>query len=183
MHLSEEEINLYLDGALAAEDRTGLEEHLGSCAACRQRLDELRWLFAGLDSAPEVPLQRDLVPGVLAGLPARRISPGRTPAWLRGAMAIQMALGLGLLVLAWPALATLPGQVAGWMGRWESIRLAAVAWWAQINVLTMTSAWLKHWTPPLSLWPMCLSIAFLVWLIANGFLLQTQKSEPQRRKP
>ena len=69
-------LNEYLDGALTPPARSALKAHLAGCSECAARLDELRALFATIESLPDLPLGHDLTPGVLAAL-------GRESATLR----------------------------------------------------------------------------------------------------
>lgn len=54
MHLREEEFIDVADGALNAADRGRVEDHLASCAACRQQLAELRGTLVSV-AAVDVP--------------------------------------------------------------------------------------------------------------------------------
>ncbi|MDT4761765.1 zf-HC2 domain-containing protein [Sphaerochaeta sp. PS] len=51
MCVDDELLNTYLDGELDEPWRTQVEEHLGYCNACRQRLDQLRLLQKRIASA------------------------------------------------------------------------------------------------------------------------------------
>lgn len=51
MCVDDELLNTYLDGELDEPWRTQVEEHLGYCNACRQRLDQLRQLQQRIASA------------------------------------------------------------------------------------------------------------------------------------
>ena len=55
-HLSEEQLNLYLDGALLPQEQSAVEAHLAGCATCQADLDSLQTLFVALDA-----LQSDLL--------------------------------------------------------------------------------------------------------------------------
>ncbi len=44
----------YLDGRASAEERSGVEEHLKSCAACRERAEEFRRLWDVMAEVPAV---------------------------------------------------------------------------------------------------------------------------------
>ncbi|GAB4505233.1 MAG: hypothetical protein Fur0043_22280 [Anaerolineales bacterium] len=78
MHLSEEQVNQYLDGLLEASAQQEFEAHLVACANCRRYVDELQALFAGLATLPDLPLPHDLTPRILARLPQKAIVPPRT---------------------------------------------------------------------------------------------------------
>jgi hypothetical protein len=94
-HPTESQLNEYLDGELETGSRRSIETHLAGCAACRQALDELRRLSAGLALLPEEPLQADLAARVLERLPRRRSG----LAW-KLALAVQAGFALGAFLLA-----------------------------------------------------------------------------------
>ncbi len=88
-HLSEQTLNMYLDGELSARERKRAQAHLATCNSCRVEMLALQGLFAALDALALVPAP-DLTPGVLAQL--RR--PISRP--LRLALALQT-----IVMLAW----------------------------------------------------------------------------------
>ena len=53
MHLSEEQLNEYLDHE--TDDRSSIEQHLASCAECMGRLAALQALFSEIESLAELP--------------------------------------------------------------------------------------------------------------------------------
>jgi anti-sigma factor RsiW len=63
----------YLDGELAAPERTALETHVVTCGACRTTLDELRRVVANARALDDRPPATDLWPAVATriGLSAR----------------------------------------------------------------------------------------------------------------
>lgn len=70
-HLTEDQLNEYLDNLLDESAHQHVEAHLSQCADCRNQLETLKQVFADLDSLPEVPLTRDLTPSILARLPKK----------------------------------------------------------------------------------------------------------------
>lgn len=67
----------YVDGELTPAERTGLEAHLATCAACRVTLDELRRVVARAQTLDDRPPRTDLWPGIaehigVVSLAARR---------------------------------------------------------------------------------------------------------------
>ncbi|HEX6104331.1 MAG TPA: zf-HC2 domain-containing protein [Gemmatimonadales bacterium] len=65
----------YLDGDLAAEDRTALEAHLERCAECRETLASLRRVVTRARAMADRPPTRDLWPGIAARIGARAARP------------------------------------------------------------------------------------------------------------
>ncbi len=97
-HLSDDLLLEYLDGALDASGVSPLESHVAACAACAARLARLRGLFNAIESSPEMPLARSLVPGVMARL---RV-PAPAPRALKLAGGLQLAASLALLLAVLP---------------------------------------------------------------------------------
>jgi hypothetical protein len=91
-HLSDLQLNEYLDGSLVAETRRAVSAHLESCAGCRARLDELQFVFNYLSGLPEVQISHDLTPGILSQLPQKQ-SLGWTPVF-----AAQVGAALGMVL-------------------------------------------------------------------------------------
>jgi Putative zinc-finger len=71
-HLSDSQLNEYLDGSLAAETRRAVGTHLESCIDCRARLDELQFVFNSLSGLSEVQISHDLTPDILSQLPQKQ---------------------------------------------------------------------------------------------------------------
>ena len=90
-HLTDSQLNEYLDGTLDALTKRHCDKHLADCASCRARLAELQSLFAELSALPEARLPHDLTAPVLAGLrkPPRRWTP---------AFAAQLGAALGVFI-------------------------------------------------------------------------------------
>lgn len=96
-HLTEDQLNEYLDNAVEAPVQARMALHLSGCADCRARLVSLQTVFQALAALPEETPGRDLTPSVLRALP--RSFSGL--AW-RLAFAVQAGLSLGLLLLFAP---------------------------------------------------------------------------------
>jgi anti-sigma factor RsiW len=94
-HADDGTLHAYLDGELAAAERTGLEAHLAGCAACRSRLEEERELVQRAQgllarvAPPEVtvPLMREAGSG--------RSGPRPLPRWVPLAWAASVLVALG----------------------------------------------------------------------------------------
>jgi hypothetical protein len=115
MHPNETTLNDYVDDSLDPRERAGIERHLGSCAACRQLVEELREITraAGTLDPREPPvrgwsrLERAirLEPGFGTGAqgseasghgPAKAGHYGRYLTWLAVAAALVLATAAGL---------------------------------------------------------------------------------------
>ena len=109
-HLTENQLNEYLDGLMEASALAACEAHLSDCADCQGRLAVLQSVFQALAALPEANPQRDLAASVLKNLSERGFGLG----W-RLALAIQAGLSLGLALLALPWLSV---RIVWIMPRW-----------------------------------------------------------------
>jgi anti-sigma-K factor RskA len=102
-HLSAEQLELHLLGALEAEERAGLEAHLQSCGVCQQALAEARGRMAAvLLTAPERRAPAALRRRVLERLEAEPAARGRWQRRLLVAACVGLSLALGAaLAIAW----------------------------------------------------------------------------------
>jgi hypothetical protein len=91
-HLSDSQLNEYLDGTLTANVLRAIGAHLESCDSCRMRLGEFQLVFDRLANLSEAPLSHDLTPGIMTRLPQKRF-PFWTPVF-----AVQFGVVLGVLV-------------------------------------------------------------------------------------
>lgn len=71
-HLTDSQLNEYLDHALGKSTRREADLHLQSCAVCRARLDELQNVFTALTGLPEARPARDLSTSILSRLPQKQ---------------------------------------------------------------------------------------------------------------
>lgn len=71
-HLTDSQLNEYLDHALTASVRDEAGAHLRSCAECRARLDEIQFVFTSLAELPEARIAYDLSAAVLSRLPQKQ---------------------------------------------------------------------------------------------------------------
>jgi hypothetical protein len=99
-HLTEAQLNEYLDNLLEATALARTQAHLADCADCRERLASLLTVFQTLEALPEELPAHDLTPSILKALPRGSSLPG----W-QLAFAIQAGVGLVLLSILFPLLA------------------------------------------------------------------------------
>jgi hypothetical protein len=87
-HLTEEQLNEYVDHLLTSTEAEEVEHHLIECAICQKKVAELQQVFAALADLPEVPFQMDLatrVQHLLEPLPQivpERHLPRSLPGWV-----------------------------------------------------------------------------------------------------
>jgi hypothetical protein len=70
-HISDSQLNEYLDHALPAGMVGKIDAHLESCDDCRARLHELQIVFNRLEDLPEVRIPHDLAPDIISRLPQK----------------------------------------------------------------------------------------------------------------
>lgn len=171
MHLTDEQLNEYLDNEIA--DRAHIESHLASCGECAARLTALQSLFAELDSLPEATLSTNLA--------ARFSSQGQLtpqlPRWLTLTATLQAVLALIALILAAPFVMNLLPAV-------ETPSFTEVLIHLQSQWLTLFNAFTNYQLPSMPSLPplqiptltlsLVLAFASLLWLVGNGLLLRKQ---------
>jgi hypothetical protein len=91
-HISDSQLNEYLDHALPAGMVRITDSHLESCDSCRARLEEMQLLFNLLGDLPEIRIPHDLAPNILSRLPQRN-----THLWTP-VFAAQAGAALGILL-------------------------------------------------------------------------------------
>ena len=169
-HLSNETLNEILDHALAPRQCAEAESHLAVCPECAARLDELRALFAELDSLPDLALGMDFAPAILARIGQNAPIP-RPVRWLTLAQSIGAILAG---ILAWPLIESIlqplkltsfaevfAGATSSWLQATADLRLPELMFQPPILGLDLT---------PTSLTIAIVSVSVL-WLAANGLLL------------
>jgi anti-sigma factor RsiW len=130
----------YLDQVLENQQQQELEEHLAGCRQCRSLLHRLESLAARLENLPELTLERDLSPVILARLRERKaLSPGLAVTLAVEALAAGAAIGVLIPLIR--AADWLPQLRALWRGlpTAASIFLTQLAsswiyWWFQLKV-------------------------------------------------
>ncbi len=178
VHLDPETIHALLDGELTPDEARRAEGHLAGCAECARQSSALQAVFDSLAALPELPLEADLSPAVMARV--RR--PGRG-AWLVALEGACAALGLGL---AWRPLA---GAVASLgiptLDRWvaDGVRgLYAFVVSASSSAAAPVAPWLEslanlrpHLPSPAASLPQAAALvlaAIALCLAGNGLLLR-----------
>jgi len=96
-HLTEEQLNDYVDGRLGSTDRRMAEGHLPDCADCSDAVAEIRSLLELAAELPELRPSRELLPGIHNRIGARRAARTR---WIGLAASIVLltTVGAGLLM-------------------------------------------------------------------------------------
>jgi predicted anti-sigma-YlaC factor YlaD len=71
-HLSEIEIQKYLDRELTREEEIFINKHISGCHVCRKKLSEYREIYQILNQPPEIDLPADFTEKVLAQIPEQQ---------------------------------------------------------------------------------------------------------------
>jgi anti-sigma factor RsiW len=114
-HVTEMQLDLYLDDGLDPEERRAVQAHLATCAACRHRLDAMRPLFQALEGLA-VPLPEGFAQEVIKHLekPIAATSRERRLTWLTLTLeGVAALVFLALLIGRFGDLVPLPP--AGWL--------------------------------------------------------------------
>lgn len=183
-HLSEETLNEYLDGTLAAPAHVAADAHLAICAACMSELETLRSLFVEIESFPEVALERDISAIVVTRLGQR----AGMPRLIRWTLAGQVLAVAVILVLAWPLfdlsvlalpisldLSSLTQLLSVWAAQQD-------AWVRALGQATLLPNFSLPIDPSAALLILTLVSACLLWLVGNGLLLLLPRTASLKRR-
>jgi len=173
MHLTDEQLNEYLDNETA--QRAEIETHLDSCDECAARLSTLQALFADLDSLPEVELSRDI---------AARFSPRPSltpslPRWLTLTASLQAAAALVALIVAIPFFSIMIPQIetpsfTTWLFEIQSIWISWLDALSNYQLPNYQFTNLPTYPVELSTLFIALAIVSIFWIFGNGLLLRNQ---------
>jgi anti-sigma factor RsiW len=205
-HLTEEQLNLYLDNALSPAEHAGVEAHLAECETCQAELAALQTLFTALNTLQPEALATDLTPMVLENIAAERQRiVRRRLGWL-----VPGLQGLAIILLLLFGCPVLFGRYVELIQRvptaslyamwtntqaqgtilWQTTIAQGQTWWAETvsNFLNLpdtlkqsSHTWPKF--PGLGLTTPQIAIiglaAVLMWLIGNSILLRAAVTRPK----
>ena len=187
-HLTEEQLNEYLDSAVFDNSIT---RHLETCNDCSARLEELQRVFTALESLPEIQHPRDLTASILAQLPPRlsEIVSRSTPTlkWLAfaqtaAALAIFAWLASSLTPLFAPNI--LPPEITNFqLPTLDSLLASIVLFLSSISIEAPDSSVIFQPSPfDLQSTTLLLFIASaaVLWLVGNGLLLRSPARDRQQ---
>lgn len=173
MHLTDEQLNEYLDHETVERDQ--IEAHLSSCMDCAARLSALQTLFDEIQSLPDLELTHPIASRLT--LPASRSTP--LPRSLTLTMILQAALAIVTIIVAAPFvmqflspyLANVPTPTLG-----DVLLQIQTQWTLWLNALSQLQIPTIPEIPVMelsSLFGMFTVIGVsLLWLIGNGLLLR-----------
>ncbi len=171
MHLTDDQLNEYLDNEIA--DRAHIELHLDSCGECAARLTALQSLFAELDSLPEV----ELTHSIASRITLHATSSPQLPRWLTLTATLQAALALIAIVVAAPFVMNLLPAIQTPSFTEMLIQIQS-HWLTLFTTITTYQLPTLPSLPPLQIPTLTLFLALagasLLWLVGNGLLLRRQ---------
>ncbi len=172
MHLTDEQLNEYLDNETA--NRAEIETHLDSCDECAARLSALQALFADLDSLPEVALTTDLAARFR---PRPSLAVPQLPTWLTLTATLQAAAALVALIVAIPFFSIMLPQVempsfTTWFFEIQSLW---TSWLDTLSTFQMPTFQPSNIpTLEMSTLFIALAVVSIFWIFGNGLLLKNQ---------
>jgi hypothetical protein len=155
MHLTEEQLNEYLDEATT--ERVQIEAHLSSCSECAMRLSTLQNLFIELDSLPELELTRNLA----APFTLRPNLPAQLPKFLTLTAFLQALLPQIELLSFAKLFFQIQSQWTVWLDQLSTLALPT---FQPINLPTLEMSSLLFTLAGVS----------VLWILGNGLLLRNQ---------
>ncbi len=173
MHLTNEQLNEYLDNA--STERAFIETHLDSCDECAARLTALQALFTDLVSLPEVTLSRDIAARFR---PRPSLAP-QLPPWLTLTASLQAAGALVALIIAIPFFSIMLPKVempsfTTWFFEIQSLW---TSWLDTISTFQMPTFQPSNIpTLEMSTLFIALAIVSIFWIFGNGLLLRNRHS-------
>jgi predicted anti-sigma-YlaC factor YlaD len=209
-HVTEEQLNLYLDQVLSSQECTAIEAHLAVCATCRAELESLQSLFVALNTLPADPLSDDLAAGVLSAVAGERQRAAQRRRGVWGVLGLQGIAIILLLVFGWTNLATQIRQLnhllPDWSPAlvwaeviektrlvWASSLISGQAWIVKTSIHIQTfptifSQYIRDWPEFSGVGGTTAQIAFiglaagLMWLIGNYIFLRSGTHHSNTRR-
>ena len=171
MHLTEEQLNEYLDEPTT--ERAQIEAHLSSCDECAARLSTLQNLFTELDSLPELELTRELA----APFTLRPGLPAQLPKFLTLTAFLQTAIALVALIVAVPFVSALLPQIElpSFTKLFFQIQTQWTIWLDQLSTLNLPTFQPMN-LPAFEMSSLLFTLAgvSVLWILGNGLLLRNQ---------
>lgn len=171
MHLTEEQLNEYLDEATT--EHVQIEAHLSSCDECAARLSTFQNVFTELDSLPELELTRDLA----APFTLRPSLPVQLPKFFTLTTILQTAIALVALIIAIPFVSALLPQteLPSFTKLFFQIQTQWTVWLDQLSTFNLPTFQPIN-LPTLEMSSLLFTLAgvSVLWILGNGLLLRNQ---------
>ena len=175
MHLTDEQLNEYLDGETA--DPAQMELHLAVCTDCTRRLSEMEALFGEIESLPELGIS----PGFSARFMPVRSEPAGLPRSLTLTMMVQAALAVLVIIISAPFVIRFvssyaPGlSIPSFVDVFLQVQTVWMAWLDTLSTLSFPTLPEIPVVNVSSLVTIFMVVGVsLLWLLGNGLLLRNQ---------
>lgn len=179
MHLTDDQLNEYLDHETAPEGRAHIESHLSVCDECMVRLTALQTLFAEIESLPELELSKPLA--VRFGSPSSLLVP-QLPRWLTLTATLQGICALIVLGFAAPVISryllafSQSYATPSFKDVWTKLQMDFVLWLQSLQTFQFPSLPTGLFTLPRGLSDSVLAVSVIVmfsaWAFSNWWLLR-----------
>jgi len=176
MHLTDEQLNEYLDNETA--ERAQIEEHLTACDECAARFSALKALFAEIESLPEL----ELTQSIAARITTTPSLPARLPPSLTLTVTLQAVGALIALFFAAPIIrqyfaSVLPAvSIPSFYDVLIEIQIYFAMWMRSFQSFQLPTIPTEILSLPKEIPPAILSVILLgiliIWLIGNWWLLR-----------
>jgi hypothetical protein len=186
-HIDDDLLNEYLDEQLDAAMGKRVDAHLAGCYDCRERLAEMRQLFATMAELPEASLGVDLSRRVVARLSAE-FRPRPIPRWTFPIIAVQKLVALALFVWLWPSVQPALETAGRTLPETAELLLPAFSLFDVVEPLfdgLERLSELGQTIGPDSPLPilegfLIIGLAFILWLAGSGLLLRQSLTVQQK---
>jgi hypothetical protein len=183
MHLTDDQLNEYLDHELA--DRAEAERHLAECADCAARLAALQALFGEIESLPELPLSHSIAARFKRTLRQAQGGDSNPPAplphSLRLTVALQAALAVVAIIIAAPfVMQFISPYLSGLQvpPTTDIFILLQAQWTTWLDMLSQFQLPAFPEIPAAEVSSMFITVTLagvsVFWLVGNGLLLRNQ---------
>lgn len=178
-HVTDMQLNEYLDNESTPAGRAEIELHLSSCDECAARLTAIQSLFAEIESLPDLEWTPDMAARIVS---TRRLSLPQVPRWFTLAATLQAALALVAMIVAAPNLSSYLTPVLqtyslpSFQDVSIELQMNFVMWIGLIQSFQFPTFSTGLLTLPEELSTTTLSFSligiFIVWVIGNWWLLR-----------
>ena len=177
-HLTDVQLNEYLDNETTTEERTQIEAHLSECDECAARLTALQSLFDQIESISDIELTHSIAARFIptSGLPLP------LPRWFTLTATLQAAFALIIILLATPVISryltsflqTYP--IPSFDDAVIELQMNLALWIQSIQSFQVPTIPIGLFALPKELPATTLSVTvigfFIVWVIGNWWLLR-----------
>jgi predicted anti-sigma-YlaC factor YlaD len=188
-HLSQEVLELYLDGELDPAVLRAVKTHLDDCVECQREFRTMQSLFQAIESIPEEPFEHDLSQKVIASLRSQRSIP-QPILWLA---LVEIAAVFGILVFSWP-LTQYTARLSLILNTLEILsvtrlipiitefRSDLIGFLGQVPLGVEIPTTVSGLVLPVFAWTVIILSGVVVWFAMNGLLLSNIETRERRAR-